>query len=57
MFSLEELGERTQAKKSLSVYVSYITAAVNVLAELCRGRNKKSIKKILFQGITSLHIV
>ncbi|CAD8198282.1 unnamed protein product [Paramecium pentaurelia] len=56
LFSLEELGEKILIKKSLLQFLSYLTASVNLLAQLCKGRNKKCMKKVQFLGITSNHI-
>lgn len=32
MYSLEELGEKIQVRKSLMTYSNYLTAAINLLA-------------------------
>ncbi|CAD8182690.1 unnamed protein product [Paramecium pentaurelia] len=56
VFSLEELGEKILYKKSLLQFLSYLTSCVNLLAHLCKGRNKKCMKKVKQLGISSNHI-
>jgi hypothetical protein len=55
-FTVDELSEKV-GKKNLLLFHNYIVTAIELLSNLCRGRNKKSLKKVYFLGMSSSHII
>lgn len=57
VFSLEKLSKDSEKNKQIQPYLKYISAVLTLLANLCNGRNKKSLPQIEDTlGINESHI-
>ncbi|KRX03380.1 hypothetical protein PPERSA_12659 [Pseudocohnilembus persalinus] len=56
-FYIEEICKAAPEKPDLYPYINYVAAVVQLYANLCKGRNKKSLKKMQTLGISNDHIL